>query len=245
MPNQPDVGPEIVATISGRRVTRRQVLAWEERRARKVMRRLGMDIDLGDITMRRTDIAERKLQLKHDRIEALLRSQLRVSAFGAGMLARLSGRQRQFSTIGLTVASGSAESFVQWWNQHVVTSDEAPLLEICPDHWIIHPGPNGWQEIVETTGGSPLATRLFIDYQDVDSLQSRPDPRYDYQITAVGRRLDGTPVGGLRHQLRDTTTGFEMLLTAEFPGITPPNLVAGHRWHLACEFSNMTELSLI
>jgi hypothetical protein len=30
-----------------------------------------------------------------------------------------------------------------------------------------------------------------------------------------------------------------MSLTAEFPAARTPNLVAGHRWHLACEFSNI------
>jgi hypothetical protein len=244
MPNQPDVTPAVVATIAGRTISRSQVLAWEERRARKVMRRLGMGTEIGDIAARRAAIAERKLRLKHDRIEALLRRQLRVSVLGTGVLARLSAGRRQFSTIELTVTTGSSKRFVQWWNQHVVTSDEAPLLESCPDHWIIRPGPNGWQEIIETTGKSPLATRLFIDYQDVNSLQSEPDPRYDHQITAVARRQDGIPIGGLRHQLRDTATGFQMSLTAEFPTLTPPNLIAGHRWHLACEFSNMTERSL-
>jgi hypothetical protein len=142
------------------------------------------------------------------------------------------------------VNAGSSEAFVRWWNQHVVTSDEAPLLESCPDHWIIRPAVNGWQEVVETTGGSPLASQLFVDYQDVDSLQSHPDPRYDHQITAVARRREGTAIGGLRHQLRDTATGLQMSLTAEFPAITPSTLIAGHRWHLACEFSNMTEHSL-
>jgi len=114
---------------------------------------------------------------------------------------------------------------------------------ICPDHWIIRPGPNGWQEVVETTGGSPLASRLFIDYQDTSTLQSTPDPAFPHQITAVARLRDGTPIGGLRHQLRNTATGFQMKCTAEFPAIALPSMIAGHKWHLACEFSNMIEQS--
>jgi hypothetical protein len=244
MPNQPEVTSEIVATIGGQTVSRGQVLAWEERRVRKVMRKLGMDADHGDVATRRAAIAERKQQLGHQTIEALLGNQLRASTLGTGLLARLSAGRRRFSTIELSVNAGSSEAFILWWNQHVVTSDELPLLEGCPDHWIIRTGLNGWQEIVETTGGSPLAGRLFIDYHNVDSLKSQPDPRYDHQITAVARRHDGTPIGGLRHQLRDTATGFQMSLTAEFPAITPSKLIAEHRWHFACEFSNMTERSL-
>jgi hypothetical protein len=84
---------------------------------------------------------------------------------------------------------------------------------------------------------------LFIDYQDTASLRSTPDPAFPHQITAVARLHDGTPMGGLRHQLRDTATGFTMRLTAEFPAAAPSNLIAGHRWHFACEFSNMIENS--
>lgn len=244
MSQEPTLEPGIVATIGNKIVDRSRILAWEHRRARIVMRKLGMDIDSADTGTWRVALAERKLQLEHERIEALLGSQLRVSAFGTAALARLSAGHRQLSTIELAVKTGTSAAFIRWWNRHVVTSDEAPLLDICPDHWIIRPGPNGWQEIVETTGGSPLASRLFIDYHNVDSLQSVPDAGYDHQITAVARRHDGTPIGGLRHQLRDTATGFQMSLTAEFPALAPPNLTTGHRWHLACEFANMTERAL-
>jgi hypothetical protein len=236
--------PEIVATIAGHSVDRDQVLKWEDRRLRKVMRRLDTGTAAQGIAARRAALADHKLNLGHQRIESLMRQQLRLTVPGLGVLARLSAGRRQFSTIELRVNAGSAEDFVAWWGDYVVTSTEGPLLAICPDHWIIRPGPNGGQEVVETTGGSPLASQLFIDYHDVGSLQSTRDRRYDHQLAAAARHRDGTPIGGLRHQLRNTPTGFEMSLTAEFPALTPPHLVSGHRWHLACEFSNMIERSL-
>lgn len=236
--------PEIVTAIAGREMSRCDVLAWEDRRTSKALRRLGVKTAPRGLAARRAALADRKVTLGHDRIETLLRNQLRLTVPGIGVLARLSAGRRRFSTIEIGVNAGSAEHFVGWWNHHVVPSDEAPLLEICPDHWIIRAGPNGWQEVVETTGGSPLASQLFIDYHDIESLQSRRDHRYEHQLTAAARRHDGNPIGGLRHQLRNTTIGFEMTLTAEFPALTPPQLIAGHRWHLACEFSNMIERSL-
>jgi hypothetical protein len=48
----------------------------------------------------------------------------------------------------------------------------------------------------------------------------------------------GLVIIGVRHQLRDNGGAMEALLTVEFPGVTPPPLVAAHRWHLAVEFSN-------
>jgi len=243
MPSQSEVNgpPEIVATFGGRRVLRNQVLGWEARRAKKVSSTLGLRAAAAEPSEQLAAITQRKLELGHDRIEALLGAQLRLSAAGVGVLARLSSGRRVVSSVGLAVNTGSATGFVQWWNDHVVTGDEAALLAICPDHWLIRPALNGWQEVVETTGGSPMASRLFIDYQDTGALRSPPDPRYPHQLTAVARLRDGTPIGGLRHQLRDTVAGFEMTLAAEFPVVMLPNLVAGHRWHLACEFSNMIE----
>lgn len=236
--------PEIVASIAGRTVDRDQVLRWEDQRLSKLMRRLALGTAAQGIAARRQALADHKLTLGHQRIRSLLRHELGLTGAGVGALARLSAGRRQFSTIELAVDAGSAENFIAWWNKYVVTSSEPPLLEICPDHWIIRPGPHGWQEVVETTGGSPLASQLFIDYHDVGSLQSTHDHRYDHQVTAAARRHAGAPIGGLRHQLRNTPTGFEMSLTAEFPALTPRHLVNGHRWHLACEFSNMIERSL-
>lgn len=234
---------EIKTTIGRRVLSRNNILTWEARRVTKMMRKLGIEAPDSDLAVRRIEIAQRKLQLGHERIEDLLRRQLRISTPGAGALARLSAGRRTLSTIDIAVTTGSAETFTQWWNEHTVTCDEPPLLAICPDHWIIRSGPNGWQEVIETTGGSPLASRLFIDYQDTNALQSTPNPAFPHQITAVARLRDGTPIGGLRHQIRNTATGFQMKCTAEFPAIALPSMIAGHRWHLACEFSNMIEQS--
>ena len=97
---------------------------------------------------------------------------------------------------------------------------------------------------LETTGGSPFAAFFTIDYDDVGSLVTSPDPAFPFQVAGVARAFDGTSVGGVRHQFRDTHNGFLARLTVEFPLPTLPSMVSGHRWHLACEFSNWIEESL-
>ena len=57
----------------------------------------------------------------------------------------------------------------------------------------------------------------------------------------MARTSDGVAIGGVRHQFRDTTDGFHARLTVEFPMPTIGRMVKGHRWHLACEFSNWIE----
>jgi hypothetical protein len=45
--------PEIVATIGGRTIPRSRVLAWEARRTRKVLRKLGLDAGASDLAAQR------------------------------------------------------------------------------------------------------------------------------------------------------------------------------------------------
>ena len=52
---------------------------------------------------------------------------------------------------------------------------------------------------------------------------------------------DGTPIGGVPHQFRDTAEGIHARLLVEFPLPMLTSIVHGHRWHLACEFSNTLE----
>ncbi|MEV5834443.1 hypothetical protein [Nocardia sp. NPDC052112] len=175
MLDQPDTELDIVTTIGRRSVSRSEVLAWETRRARKVLSMLGIDAAAGELATARVGIVERKLALGHERIESLLHRQLRASAIATRALAGLSAGHRTHSTIDLDINTGSVQAFVRWWNDYVVTSDEPPLLEVCPDHWIIRPGPNGWQEVVETTGGSPIAS-------ECSSTTTTPDPSDQHPI---------------------------------------------------------------
>ena len=47
---------------------------------------------------------------------------------------------------------------------------------------------------------------------------------------------DGTTIGGVRHQFKDTDTGIEVSLVVEFPVLCPNSLIKSHQMHLACEF---------
>ena len=52
---------------------------------------------------------------------------------------------------------------------------------------------------------------------------------------------DGTVIGGVRHQFRNTDNGIECALCVEFPSKTPKSIVRAHQMHLAVEFSNWIE----
>ncbi|MRH91989.1 hypothetical protein GFY24_31900 [Nocardia sp. SYP-A9097] len=226
--------------MGGRRVERAQVLAWEDRRIDAAAKKLGVAAPrLGDIAERREALLRAKLELGSQEIRRRLARDTRWADRVARAQARVS-RQRRRSVAELRVSGGSAADFVAWFDSTTNAVDPTAMLRACPDHFDSAFGARG-QEVLETTGSSPFAALFFIDYADVSSLLTPPDASFPYQVTGVARAQDGTAIGGVRHQFRDTEDGFHARLTVEFPLPTLPTMVAGPRWHLACEFSNWIE----
>ncbi|MEH3154634.1 MAG: hypothetical protein PGN29_04570 [Gordonia paraffinivorans] len=222
-------------------LTREQVLEWEARRIVAAARRLRVPAPaVGRVSDRREALLRAKLELGPDEIRRRLRRDLVISDRLGTAEAALSPRRRR-SVTRLLVTGGSAAAFVDWFRARSAESDELAMLRACPDHFVIRTDGDGRQEVIETTGGSPLATEFRVDYDDVATLVTPPDPSYPRQIAGVARGAGDRPIGGVRHQFRDTGDGFEALLTVEFPLPTLPRMVSGHRLHLACEFSNWIE----
>lgn len=238
----PDAGLTITAEIGGRSVSREEVLAWEARRVSKVCKKLDISAPSGDVAAQREALVARKLELGHESLERLLVRELRWSARASRLMARLSRGRRRLCTVELTGTGGSAEAMPSYYQRAMETGDEAALLAACPDHYILCASADGLQQVVETTGGSPLAARIFLDDSDASTVTTRADSAFPVQWVAVGG-LSSTspPIGAIRHQFRDEPNGFKARLTGEFPAATPAHFIRGHQWHLACEFSNWIE----
>lgn len=110
-------------------------------------------------------------------------------------------------------------------------------LSACPDHYVLRPFGQNELEVIETTGNSPFPVRFFIVFGDETGLKTPRDKSYQYQSTGVARMKDGTTIGGVRHQFKNTDTGIEVSLVVEFPALCPNSLIKSHQMHLACEFS--------
>ncbi|OBK71140.1 hypothetical protein [Mycobacterium sp. 1274761.0] len=232
--------PVIKAEINRKIVSRDQVLAWEDSRIAVVARKLGASVPSGSLATRREVLLRSKLDLGPDEISNRLSRQTRLAEVIARAGAGVSHRRR-ISAINLSVKGGTAEQFVEAFETWSETSDELVLLRACPDHFVIRTCADGRQEVLERTGGSPLPSFFFIDYQNVSSLVTPAEPEFPHQIAGVATTSDGAAIGGVRHQFRDTSDGFRARLTVELPLPTLGRMVAGHRWHLACEFSNWIE----
>lgn len=236
-------GMTITAQINGRSFSRSEVLAWEARRAGKVCKKLGIAPAPEDVFAQREALVARKLELGHERLVALLSRELRLSAVGGRLLAGISRGRRRLCTIELTATEGSAEAMPAYYRRAMETGDEVALLSACPDHYILREAPGGVQQVIETTGGSPLAAQIFLEQSGLETLTTAADPAFPVQWVSAGAvSRGGSPIGAFRHQFRDEPDGgFRARLTGEFPITTPPWLIRGHQWHLACEFSNWIE----
>ncbi|OLP03636.1 hypothetical protein BVU76_03585 [Mycolicibacterium porcinum] len=241
--------------IDGRAVSRADVQRWEAQRAKAVLAKLGsrmgrravaevlpgVDLDTvvdASLDAQREVLCALKIGLGHAGIYAMLRHELAMSERVARLAVAGSRGRNTYSTTRLVVDGVSAEKFGAWFDGLTATNDELAMVRACPDHYLLRGLPDGRQEVVETTGGSPTPTRFLVDYAAAESVSVPVKPEYPVQIAGRAVLDDGLVIGGVRHQFRDVDGAMEALLTVEFPGLFPARMVAAHRWHLAVEFSN-------
>ncbi|UGT55267.1 hypothetical protein [Nocardia asteroides] len=246
---------DIRATVGEREVSRAQVLEWESRRADAVLakfaRRLG-DRGVGEalsgvpgararggsLDERRAALGALKARLGHAGTYAMLKRELAVSERITRLGVAVSRGRVAFAVTRLRVPGLSAQRFAEWFDNLVVVDDEVEMNAACPDHYLLRGLPDGRQEVVETTGGSPAASRFLVDYTRTDHVLVPVDPGYPVQIAGTALLDDGLAIGGVRHQFRDRDGALEALLAVQFPASVPRRNIHQHQWHLACEFSN-------
>lgn len=241
--------------IDGREVSRSDVERWEARRAKAVLAKFGSrlgrragaeilpDLDLdaavdADLDSQREVLCALKSGLGHAGVYAMLRHELALSERIARVAVAGSRGRTAYSTTRLVVDGVSAVDFGAWFDRLTATNDERAMVRACPDHYLLRGLPDGRQEVVETTGGSPTPTRFLVDYTAAESVSVPVKSGYPVQIAGRAILDDGLAIGGVRHQFRDHDGAMEALLTVEFPGLFPARMVAAHRWHLAVEFGN-------
>jgi hypothetical protein len=232
--------------IDGRLVAPSEVQSWESRRASAVLTkltsrvgRLGMAELLAGVDLSAPDVlVTLKLRLGHAGLYTILKRELAVSERVARIAVTASRGGSTYSQIRLVASDCSAAEFAAWFDGLTVTNAEADMVAACPDHYLLRGLPDGRQEVIETTGGSPTATRFLVDYATGDQVSIPTNPVYPVQIAGQAVLDDGLVIGGVRHQFRDVDGSMEALLTVEFPRVFPARMVAEHRWHLATEFGN-------
>lgn len=230
---------QIQTWFDGKPISRHDVLAWEGKRVAKGFRKFGTTAPAGDLKAQREALAIAKLSMGRGAIENTLAREIAISDRLAGIMARASRGRRRVSQVELLVPWAKADQLPAWYEAKTDSDDEVAFLSATPDHHLFRTidEPRG-QEVWETTGGSPAASRFFIRIGDLEGLVTPADPAYPVQLAGCARLADGTLIGGIRHQFRDEAGGARVLLTVEFPWLMGPTGPAAHRWHLASEFAN-------
>ncbi|MFC9266178.1 hypothetical protein ACFTXJ_00080 [Streptomyces zhihengii] len=235
--------PVIQAVIGGRRFGRDQVLAWEAERLPAAAGKIGLALPPGRPSQQRRAFAQAKLDLGAEEIRHRLRRDLRVGDAVAKTTARLSRGRRATSVCELEVVGGSAAAFALWFGDASRADYVLSMTAAHPDHFLIQSLPDGRQEVIETTGGSPLPTRFLVDYDDLSTLSTSRSSSIDAEAAGVALTDTGVHIGGVRHEFRDVPGGFHARLCVEFPRATLPRILSEHRRHLAIEFSNWVEFA--
>ncbi|MFT3863718.1 MAG: hypothetical protein QM729_05540 [Solirubrobacterales bacterium] len=235
---------DITASIGGRGVPRAEVLEWEAARAAAVFEKLELGEAPADVATARQALVAKKLELGHEELERRLAREVAMATCSSRVMTAFSRGRRRPLTVEMRGFGGRAELMPAFYKAAMEAGDEAPLLAASPDHYVLDRRPDGIQQVIEATGGSPLASRIFLDENEAGPIDTPADPDFPVQWVAIGRpRLGGPPAGALRHQFRDEPDGFRARLTIEFPHLTPTRFLRAHAWHLACEFSNWIEMA--
>lgn len=230
---------QIQTWFDGKPISRADVLAWETKRVRKGLRKFGGPAPAGDLVGLRKALADAKLSIGRAAVEDRLAREITMSDRLTGLLANGSRGRRRLSQVELLVPGAKAEQLPSWYAARNKADDESAFLLATADHHLFRPiHDSNVQEVWETTGGSPLASRFFIELDSTVGLVTKPDPAYPIQMVGCARLANGTVLGGIRHQFRDEQDGARVLLTVEFPWLMGPISPAAHRWHLASEFAN-------
>lgn len=187
-------------------------------------------------------LTEVKKELGSEEIIRRLRFTLAFNTLAIKIFAKLSKGKRKFAIVEVMADGISAERVSYWVNKINLNEqfDEqytSVNLHACPDHYVLRCTEEKSLEVVECNGNFPTPFQFYIKYGDETGLNAKRDESFPYQSVGAARTKDGIVIGGVRHQFKDTDTGFMARLCVEFPSCTPSFVVKSHRIHMAAEFS--------
>ncbi|PRT04433.1 hypothetical protein [Bacillus wiedmannii] len=227
--------------IEGKNISNEQLTKWKRKRIKKTFRILGhKEPQIKDTDELVKKLTELKMRYSYNEMYDKLKSKLSLGEMIMRLCFAFSGKRRKFSKTDFHLDGITAEDILREFdNLMLKQSPENDLVNLsaCPDHYVLRPiGENG-QEVIEFTGNSPFPVQFFIVYGDETGLKTPRDNSYQYQSAGVARTKDGTVIGGVRHQFKNTNKGVEVRASVEFPALCPNSLIKSHQMHLACEFS--------
>lgn len=158
------------------------------------------------------------MNLSYDEIIQILKLKLCISKWMMKIVSVLSGEKRCCAIITIYTDGITAEEFIAQLDKLMLESNreyQRVNLNACPDHYVLNPQ-NGILKVIETTGNNSLPTQFFITFNDELGLREPRNLSYSEQSVGVARLKDGTIIGGVRHQFKNTQTGMKARLFYQF-----------------------------
>lgn len=233
--------------VNGDEFTKNELDSWKRKRVVKVLKNLKETLPMVEDTDELCDrLTSIKLKMSYKEIVSSMKLKLVIGQIGMKTAAILSGNKRRTAITTIFAEGITAEKF-----NIIIDSlmlEDSPEyrkinLAACPDHYVLRPF-DGTLEVIETTGNTPVPTQFFITFNDDTGLKEPRDLNYPYQSTGIAKLKDGTIVGGVRHQFKDTQSGIEVRALVEFPNLCPKAIVREHQKHLAAEWSNWIDWAI-
>lgn len=227
--------------IDGNEFTREDMDSWKKKRVKNVSHNLGLNIQMqDDVDIVCAQLTKLKIGMSYDEIVSKIKFKLALGKAGMKIAAFVSGKKRRASITTIYAEGITVQKLSKLIDALMLENTEEHRranLAACPDHYVLLPH-GETLEVIETAGGSPVPTQFFITFDDETGLQEPRNPSYPYQSTGIAKLKDGTIIGGVRHQFRNTQTGIEARTLVEFPGICPNKIINEHKKHLAVEWSS-------
>lgn len=230
-------------TIDGKSVPMEEVEQWRYGRISNAFHNLKMHEHVpSEPAKAEAKLLKVKLSLGENEIQRRMEAILRLNTAAIKIFTRLSHGKRKFAVAKITADGITSEQAAYWINTvnlNAEHNEEYTKVNLAanPDHYVLRCTQDHTLEVIECNGNYKTPFQFFITYGDETGLRTPVNPNYPYQSVGAARTAEGTVIGGVRHQFRDTATGFEALLCVEFPSATPSFVVKSHQIHLAAEFS--------
>lgn len=248
-------GDRLLFSINGHEVPVEEVNEWEFKRLKKNFKffQKHTDADVSpqvsnwiakkDIQSLNAELVRIKMDMGFDRLRRVLERRCQIGDTVSGIAAKFARGKRKFSITEIYVPHSNLspeEVMDKITEVMMVRSDAHDAINAGsnPDHYVLLGLTPTIQEVLETTGGSPLPTHFYAHYDDLTGLQSRKSTDYPVELAGAAKDKKGHVIGGMRHQAKKENDGFRFKALVEFPGILPDSMIKAHQYHLACEFGH-------
>lgn len=226
--------------INQKEVSQERIEQWRKQRIHKAAKILNLQLPNTDNTeILDQALLEAKMKLTYEELIQKIGTKLKWSQYLMKWAAKWSKKPRKRAVVTIFASGLTAASFSKKLEKLMLEKTNVHKrvnLGTCPDHYAMQPH-GSKLEVIETAGNSPLPTQFFLKLDGEAEIEEPRDASYPFQTVGAASLANGSNIGGIRHQFRDTEKGLEARFCVEFPSLCPDSLIKEHQLHLAAEWS--------